>query len=83
MNYHMFQRDAQQVAYNFVVNQTTAIESQVIQDPVPRGAVSGPRAGGHRDRQRVGEIDHLLSARTWLVARIGFTTPRSTCRWPN
>jgi hypothetical protein len=35
MNYHMFQRDAQQLAYNFVVNQTTAIESQVIRIQYP------------------------------------------------
>jgi hypothetical protein len=35
MNYHMFQRDAQQVAYNFVVNQTTAIEAQVIRIQYP------------------------------------------------
>jgi hypothetical protein len=31
----MFQRDAQQLAYNFVVNQTTAIESQVIRIKYP------------------------------------------------
>ena len=31
MNIHtMFNRDAQQVAYNYVVNQTTAIESTVV-----------------------------------------------------
>lgn len=35
MNYHMFQRDAQQLAYNFVVNQTTAIENQVIRIKYP------------------------------------------------
>ena len=35
MNYHMFQRDAQQLAYNFVVNQTTAIEQQVIRIKYP------------------------------------------------
>ena len=35
MNYHMFQRDAQQLAYNFVVNQTTAIENQVIRIQYP------------------------------------------------
>jgi hypothetical protein len=31
----MFQRDAQQLAYNFVVNQTTAIENQVIRIQYP------------------------------------------------
>jgi hypothetical protein len=36
MNYHsMFGRDAQQSAYNFVVNQTTAIENQVIRIQYP------------------------------------------------
>ena len=35
MNYHMFQRDAQQAAYNFVVNQTTAIESAVVRIQYP------------------------------------------------
>ena len=35
MNYHMFQRDAQQLAYNFVVNQTTAIENTVIRIKYP------------------------------------------------
>jgi len=35
MNYHMFGRDAQQTAYNFVVNQTTAIESTVVKMQYP------------------------------------------------
>lgn len=35
MNYQMFNRDAQQSAYNFVVNQTTAIETQVIKIQYP------------------------------------------------
>lgn len=35
MNYHMFTRDAQQSAYNFVVNQTTVIEAQVVRIQYP------------------------------------------------
>jgi hypothetical protein len=35
MNFHMFGRDAQQSAYNFVVNQTTAIESEVVKMQYP------------------------------------------------
>jgi len=33
--YQMFQRDAQQVAFNYVVNQTTAIETQVVRMKYP------------------------------------------------
>jgi hypothetical protein len=35
MNYHMYNRDAQQVAYNYVVNQTSAIEAQVVKIQYP------------------------------------------------
>jgi len=35
MNYQMFARDAQQLAYNFVVNQTSAIEAQVVKIQYP------------------------------------------------
>ena len=35
MNFKIFHKDAQQVAYNFVVNQTTAIETQVVRIQYP------------------------------------------------
>jgi hypothetical protein len=35
MNYHIYGKDAQQVAYNYVVNQTTAIEAQVVKMQYP------------------------------------------------
>jgi len=35
MNFNMFTRDAQQVAFNYVVNQTTAIEQQVVKIQYP------------------------------------------------
>ena len=35
MNFNMFTRDAQTSAYNFVVNQTSVIESQVIKVQYP------------------------------------------------
>jgi len=35
MNFNMFTKDAQQVAYNFVVNQTTAIETTIVKMQYP------------------------------------------------
>jgi hypothetical protein len=73
MNYQMFSRDAQQVAYNFVVNQTTAIEARVIKmqypdvqypDLVPSFPPVKRRAIAERDPQMVPWL------RAWLAREI-------------